>query len=87
MRFSSCIVNLATKDKHFPEGQARLKESVRRSGFRGEFLYWPPVSFPKAFPHHQEVPFALSRTVSSGRVSARWTWPCGATPPVSCFGP
>jgi hypothetical protein len=54
-----CIISLATNDKHYPEGLLRLRQSVLRSGFTGEFLCWPPGSFPEQCPAHEEVPFAF----------------------------
>jgi hypothetical protein len=54
-----CVLSLATKDKHYAAGPRRLRESVERSGFTGEFMGWPPGSFPAGCPTHQEVPFAF----------------------------
>jgi hypothetical protein len=53
------ILSLATKNKHYPEGLLRLHESLLRVGFSGEFMCWPPGSFPAGCPPHREVPFAF----------------------------
>ena len=36
-----------------------MRKSVERVGFRGEFLAWPPGSFPDGCPAHLDVPFAF----------------------------
>jgi hypothetical protein len=54
-----CIISLATADKRYAAGLARLAESARKSGFEGDILTWPPDSFPAGCPQHREVPFAF----------------------------
>lgn len=54
-----CIISLATKHKRYPEGLARLQESVRWSGFTGELVLWPPGNFPEGCPAHEDAPYAF----------------------------
>jgi hypothetical protein len=53
------ILSLATQNKLYPEGLRRLHESLLRVGFGGEFMCWPPGSFPAGCPPHWEAPFAF----------------------------
>ena len=59
MGLQQCIISLATSDKRYSQALVRLRESVTRSGFTGEFMSWPPGSFPEGCPAHREVPFAF----------------------------
>lgn len=53
------VLSLATQDRNYPRGLARLIESVQASDFGGEMLAWPPGDFPAGCPPHLEVPFAF----------------------------
>jgi hypothetical protein len=53
------VLSLATNHRRFPEGLARLRKSVARSGFTGQFLGWPPGAFPDDCPAHADIPFAF----------------------------
>jgi hypothetical protein len=58
-RGSRSVISLATATGRFPEALVRLGESVRATGFAGEFLAWSPGSFPTGCPTHADVPFAF----------------------------
>lgn len=53
------VLSLATNHRRFPEGLARLRKSVARSGFTGEFMGWAPGTFPEDCPAPSDVPFAF----------------------------
>jgi hypothetical protein len=55
----TCVISLATNDKHFPEGLKRLERSVRRSGYNDDLIFWQPGQHPQGCPSHQDVPFAF----------------------------
>jgi hypothetical protein len=52
------IVSLATHGR-YGQGLARLQDSVRAVGFAGEFIPWPPGTYPARCPPHLDVPFAF----------------------------
>src|SRR5688572_23003572 len=54
-----CIVSLATQGRRFPEKLRRLGRSIKRNGFDGEFLSWPPGQLPPGFVPHSQVPFGF----------------------------
>jgi hypothetical protein len=54
----SCIISLATYDKQYPAGLARLEQSVRRVKFKGHFVSWLGA-YPPGCPAHSDVPFAF----------------------------
>lgn len=56
---STAVISLATDARRYPEALARLEQSVKRVGFEGQRLSWPPGSFPDGCPSHQDVPFAF----------------------------
>ncbi len=53
-----CIINLATPDAWYLEGQARLLESLRRVGYRDDILSWRSEQEVGA-PSHKKVPYAF----------------------------
>jgi hypothetical protein len=55
----SCIVSLATENRQYPESLKRLEGSLRRTGFPGALMFWPPGRFPRTIPNHLQVPFAF----------------------------
>jgi hypothetical protein len=59
MGLRRCVISLATSGRGFPEGLLRLERSLEKVGFDGEFLSWPPGSFPTDCPSQLEVPFAF----------------------------
>ncbi|MBP1687535.1 MAG: hypothetical protein H6Q33_3678 [Deltaproteobacteria bacterium] len=59
MGWNPCIISVATRHKRYPEALVRLRESVLRSGFTGEFLCWPPGVLPDGCPPHLDTPFAF----------------------------
>jgi len=52
-------ISLATSQGRYAQGLQRLADSLRRSGFTGEFIGWPPGQFPAGCPPHLDVPFAF----------------------------
>jgi len=52
-----CVLNFAS-GKSYPMGQARLVDSLRRTGFKGDILAFEDESQFGA-PTHQEVPYAF----------------------------
>ena len=52
-------ISLATNRRRYPEGRARLHESLKSNGFTGDFVSWQPGTFPPGCPEHFEVPFAF----------------------------
>lgn len=54
-----CIISLATANKRYRQGLARLLESARRCGYDGERRAWEPGTFPAGCPSHRQVPFAF----------------------------
>jgi hypothetical protein len=55
----SGVVSLATAERWFPEGLARLARSLDRVGFAGERRFWRPGTFPDGCPSQWESPFAF----------------------------
>lgn len=52
-----CVVNYITKNTWHPHGQARLKESLDRVGFKGDVLLFDNENFDCI--SHKEVPYAF----------------------------
>jgi hypothetical protein len=53
------VISLATANREYPRGLARLQARLRESGFPGDVLVWPPGSFPAGCPTRLESPFAF----------------------------
>jgi hypothetical protein len=56
---SRTVISLATAERRYARGLRRLERSVRRVGFDGEFIGWPPGTFPAECPEHSDAPFAF----------------------------
>jgi hypothetical protein len=54
-----CVISLATETAPFPRALRRLERSIRRVGFRGDIVLWPPGSYPRGCPQHADVPFGF----------------------------
>jgi hypothetical protein len=52
-------VSLATETRQYPASLKRLEESLRRTAFAGELMFWAPGQFPHSAPTHLQVPFAF----------------------------
>jgi hypothetical protein len=69
------VVSLATE--RFGPRLARLRSSLERTGFDGEFVAWPPGLFPPGCPGQLEVPFAfkpfcIAEAAERGFTSVLW---------------
>jgi hypothetical protein len=53
------VISLATGRRDYGGRLSRLKASLRRVGFEGELVCWPPGRFPAGCPEHLESPFAF----------------------------
>jgi hypothetical protein len=53
------VISLATARARFPQRLSRMRASVRRVGFGGELMCWPPGQYPAGCPDHLDVPFAF----------------------------
>jgi hypothetical protein len=53
------VISLATARRDFAKRLSRMEASVRRVGFRGEIVSWPPGRFPAGCPDHLDSPFAF----------------------------
>ena len=71
------VVSLGTARGNYGRGLRRLSASLRRVGFGGEQLLWPPGRFPAGCPDQLEVPFAfkpfcLAEATARGIDSLLW---------------
>jgi len=54
-----CVISLATDQKKYPDALCRLELNLKKIGFDGQFLKWPPGDYPENCPAHFAAPFAF----------------------------
>jgi hypothetical protein len=59
MEAKRCVVTLASEEKQYPAGLARLERSLKAAHFDGEFLPWRPGEYPEGSPPRSVTPYAF----------------------------